>query len=211
MDLSDIRKDYRHKSLEIDSVNSNPLAQLEVWLSDAGEAQCPEHTAMILSTATTDGQPSSRIVLLKYLDTEGLFFFTNYESRKGKELDKNQHAAACFFWPDLERQVRIEGLVTKSDPAISDLYFKSRPYESQISAIVSPQSSEITDRKTLEKDWNKIYLDWTIKELERPYYWGGFVLKPSRFEFWQGRPNRLHDRIVFKKKFNGWKIKRLAP
>jgi pyridoxamine 5'-phosphate oxidase len=166
---------------------------------------------MILSTATPEGQPSSRIVLLKYLDTEGLYFFTNYESRKGKELDNNQHTAACFFWPDLERQVRIEGLITKADPAISDFYFKSRPYESQISAIVSPQSYEIDDRITLEKDWNTIYLDWTIKELERPPYWGGYVLKPFRFEYWQGRSNRLHDRIVYKKQIDGWKIIRLAP
>jgi pyridoxamine 5'-phosphate oxidase len=211
MDLSNIRNNYRLKTLEIESVDINPIMQLEKWLSEASLAQCPEHTAMTLSTASTDGQPSNRIVLLKYLNKDGLFFFTNYKSRKAKELMLNPKAAMSFFWAELERQVRIEGHIVKAEPDVSDFYFRSRPYESQISAVVSPQSSDIADRKSLESNWKQLFLDWTGKELERPDYWGGFHLKPSRFEFWQGRPHRLHDRIVYKKQTEGWQIKRIAP
>jgi pyridoxamine 5'-phosphate oxidase len=211
MDLFDIRNNYRLKTLDIDGVDNSPMNQLERWLNEAAKAQCPEHTAMVLSTSSTDGQPSNRIVLLKYLNNDGLSFFTNYKSKKGKELMLNPKAAACFFWPELERQVRIEGHVSKSEPEISDFYFRSRPFESQISAVVSPQSSYISDRSALEGDWNKLFLDWTGKELERPDYWGGFLLKPTKFEFWQGRPHRLHDRIVYKKLTDGWQIKRVAP
>jgi pyridoxamine 5'-phosphate oxidase len=148
---------------------------------------------------------------LKYLKKDGLYFFTNYDSRKGKDLLLNPYVAANFFWPELERQVRIEGQVTKADPDISDFYFRSRPFESKVSAIISPQSRDITDRSSLENEWNKIFLDWSGKELERPDYWGGFLLNPNRIEFWQGRPYRLHDRIVYKKQTDGWKIKRIAP
>jgi pyridoxamine 5'-phosphate oxidase len=211
MNLSGIRKEYQLKSLDVGSVHENPITQLELWLNEASIAQCLEYSAMNLATATTDGQPSTRVVLLKYLKNESLQFFTNYDSRKGKDLLLNPKAAANFFWPELERQVRIEGQVTKADTDISDHYFQTRPLEYQISAIISPQSSDITDRLSFEKDWNKMFLDWSGIELKRPDYWGGFLLKPNRIEFWQGRPHRLHDRIVYKKQTKGWKIKRLAP
>jgi pyridoxamine 5'-phosphate oxidase len=211
MNLSEIRNEYRLKLLEIDSVDPNPIVQLECWLNEASNAHCPEHMAMTLASSSTDGQPSCRIVLLKNLTHEGLFFFSNYKSRKGKELLVNPKAATSFFWPDIERQVRIEGVVSKATPDVSDSYFRSRPLGSQISATVSPQSSDIDDRHSLEKEWNKIFLDWSGRELERPDFWGGFQLKPTRFEFWQGRPHRLHDRIVYKKQPEGWQIKRLAP
>jgi len=211
MNLSEIRNEFRIKALDHDSVNPNPITQLECWLNDASKAHCPETAAMALASSSSDGQPSVRIVLLKYLDSEGLCFFTNYKSRKGKELLLNPKAAANFFWPDLDRQVRIEGLVRKTNTEISDRYFSSRPFESQISATISHQSSDISDRLSLENEWNKIFLDWSGRELERPEFWGGFQLVPTRFEFWQGRPHRLHDRIVYKKLPEGWQIKRLAP
>jgi pyridoxamine 5'-phosphate oxidase len=211
MKLTDIRNEYRLKVLETNSVDANPLVQLEKWLNEASRSQCPEHMAMTLASSSQDGQPSCRIVLLKYLNKDGLFFFTNYESRKGKELLLNPKAAASFFWPDIERQVRIEGHIQKANTEVSDRYFRSRPIGSQISATVSPQSSDIADRNVIEKEWHKIFLDWSGKEIERPNFWGGFVLNPTRLEFWQGRPHRLHDRIVYKKQEEGWQIKRLAP
>jgi pyridoxamine 5'-phosphate oxidase len=211
MDLSGIRKEYQLSKLDVGSVLENPISQLEKWLNEASAAQCPEHSSMNLATANAVGQPSSRVVLLRYLTEDGLTFFTNYKSRKSNDLLMNPKAAANFFWPELERQVRIEGLVIKTEPEISDIYFYLRSFESQISSIVSPQSSDIADRTTLEKEWNKMYLDWSGIELIRPDYWGGFLLKPDRVEFWQGRPHRLHDRIVYKKQTDGWKIKLLAP
>jgi pyridoxamine 5'-phosphate oxidase len=211
MNLSETRKEYKLKMLDIDTVSENPITQLENWLNEASLAHCPEYSAMILATSNTDGQPSTRVVLLKYLKKDGLFFFTNYESSKANDLSMNPKAAANFFWPDLERQVRIEGQVTKAEPEVSDFYFRSRPFESQISAIVSPQSSDIANRSIVENEWNKMFLDWSGTELVRPDYWGGFQIIPTRVEFWQGRPHRLHDRIVYKKNPDGWKIKRIAP
>jgi pyridoxamine 5'-phosphate oxidase len=211
MDLSKIRKEYQLQNLDAEIVSENPITQLEQWLNEASLAQCPEYSAMTLATISTNGQPSTRVVLLKYLKKEGLFFFTNYNSKKGTDLQLNPKVAANFFWPELERQVRIEGSAIKADPDISDYYFHSRPFESKISAIISPQSNDIDDRSALEKDWNKMFLDWSGIELKRPDHWGGFLLKPNRFEFWQGRPHRLHDRIVYKKQNDGWQIKRIAP
>ena len=211
MKLFAIRKEYKLAQLDIDTVTPDPIIQLEQWLGDAANAKCPDYTAMTLATSNTDGQPSTRVVLLKYLKKEGLFFFTNYKSRKGKDLLLNPKAAANFFWPELERQVKIEGHVIKAEAEISDFYFRMRPYESQISAVISPQSAEIPDRKLLEKEWQEMYNSMKGKEIERPEFWGGFMLKPTRVEFWQGREHRLHDRIVYKKQAGGWKIKRLAP
>jgi len=211
MDLSETRNEYQLKSIDVETVNKNPMTQLEEWLNEASLAKCNEYNAMTLATVNTDDQPSIRVVLLKYLEEDGIFFFTNYKSRKGKELMLNPKAAANFFWPELERQVRIEGRVTKTDLDISDYYFNERPLESRISAIISPQSSEISDRIVLEKNWDKLFHECSGKELKRPDYWGGFILKPNRFEFWQGRPYRLHDRIVYKKQNDGWQIKRIAP
>lgn len=211
MNLSSIRNGYKQKSLDINNVDLNPIKQLEEWLNDATRACCLEPTAMNLASVSSDGQPSIRIVLLKYLNDDRLFFFTNYNSRKGIELIQNPRAATNFFWPEIERQVRIEGETSKSNAQISDLYFQSRPFESQISAIVSPQSSDIPDRIHLEKEWNKKFFDWSGRKIERPDFWGGFQLTPARFEFWQGRPHRLHDRIEYIKRPEGWNIKRLAP
>jgi len=211
MDLSEIRNEYMLKSLDVESVNENPIFQLNLWLNEASFAKCFEYNAMTLATVSNEGQPSTRVVLLKYLEKESLVFFSNYNSRKGKELILNHKAAANFFWPELERQVRIEGSIVKTDPEISDYYFHARPFESQISAIISPQSCEIADRSVLENEWNKLFLNSDGKELARPDYWGGFILKPNRIEFWQGRSHRLHDRIIYKKQTAGWQIKRLAP
>lgn len=211
MDLGEIRKEYQKKSLEKDTVDENPLKQLEVWLEEAGKAECPEYTAMTVATSNLEGQPSIRIVLLKYLKEDGLYFFTNYRSRKGKDLAINNKIAAHFFWPELERQVKIEGFVHKAAAEISDYYFNSRPRESQISAVISNQSSEVADRETLEQEWEKEQAKWEGKGIDRPDYWGGYQIKPTRVEFWQGRPYRLHDRLAYTKSVDGWRIKRLAP
>lgn len=211
MNLSKIRKEYQRKTLDKNSVDVNPLQQIENWLNEAKEAQCPEYTAMTVATATVDGQPSIRIVLLKYLKDDGLYFFTSYRSRKGKDLAINNKIAAHFFWPELERQIKIEGIVHKASQNISDFYFKSRPFESQISAVISNQSAEIADRETLEELWKEEFEKWKGKEIERPDHWGGYHIKPTRIEFWQGRPYRLHDRICYKKSIDGWLIKRLSP
>ena len=211
MNLAEIRREYQKKSLGKGSVDLNPIVQIEKWLNDAKESECPEYTAMTVATSNAEGQPSMRIVLLKYLKDDCLYFFTNYRSRKGKDLAINNKISAHFFWPELERQIKIEGHVHKATSEISDEYFKSRPRDSQISAIVSNQSSEVADRETLEKLWAVEEKKWHGKEIERPDYWGGFQIKPTRIEFWQGRPSRLHDRIVYQKGIEGWKIKRLAP
>lgn len=211
MDLAAIRKEYQKKSLDKENVDSNPVQQLENWLNEAKEAKCPEYTAMTIGTVNDDGQPSMRVVLLKYLKDESLYFFTNYRSRKGQDLKGNHRIAANFFWPELERQVKVEGVVRKAADEISDFYFKSRPIDSQISAVISNQSAEVADRETLEKLWETEAKKWSDKEIDRPDYWGGYQIKPTRVEFWQGRPFRLHDRIAYKKTIDGWRLKRLAP
>ena len=211
MNLSEIRREYQKKSLGKDDVDANPIQQLEKWIEEAKAAECPEYTAMTVATSNAEGQPSMRIVLLKYIKNDSLYFFTNYRSKKGKDLAINNKIAAHFFWHELERQVKIEGFVHKAAPEISDMYFKTRPRDSQISAIASNQSSEVPDRETLEKMWEKEAKKWEGQEIERPDYWGGFQIKPTRIEFWQGRESRLHDRIAYKKCVDGWRIKRLAP
>jgi pyridoxamine 5'-phosphate oxidase len=211
MDLSTIRKEYLKARLDKDSIDANPLIQLEKWLHEAKAAVCNEYTAMTVATANTDGQPSVRTVLLKFLKPEGLYFFTNYLSQKGRDLSVNTKIAAHFFWPELERQIKIEGIAHKAAHEISDSYFKSRPHESQISAVTSRQSTELPDREALEELWKQEKVKWQGKSIDRPEYWGGYLIKPTRIEFWQGRPHRLHDRICFQKSIDGWKVKRLAP
>jgi len=211
MNLSEIRNEYQKKSLDKNLVDANPVHQLELWLNEAKQADCPEYTAMTVATSNNEGQPSIRVVLLKYVKDDSLYFFTNYRSRKGKDLAINNKIAAHFFWPELERQVKIEGIVHKAAPEISDFYFKSRPEESQISAVISNQSSEVPDRETLELLWKEEAQKWEGKTIERPDYWGGYQIKPTRIEFWQGRPFRLHDRIAYSKSIDGWRLKRLAP
>lgn len=212
MDISDIRNDFKLKALDVKTIKENPIQQFERWLEEAMKSQCLDYNAMTLATSTPDGQPSVRVVLLKQIRNECLYFFTNYRSRKAKELSINPKAAVLFYWPELDRQVRIMGHIIKADRDISDIYFKERPLGSQISAIISPQSSEIESREALEKMWSEEKERLNGQNVERPDFWGGYQLKPLRFEFWQGRPNRLHDRIVYKKQhIDGWDIVRLAP
>ncbi len=210
MKLHNIRTDYQQHELT-DCPADDPLRLFDSWLSEAIRQQVSEPTAMTLATATSDGKPSARIVLLKAYSATGFQFFTNYNSRKGRELAENNQAALLFFWPELERQVRVEGRVTKAPAADSDFYFESRPYESRISAVVSPQSQPVESRAALEQRWETGKEVIAHAPLHRPDYWGGYSLQPQLFEFWQGRPNRLHDRIVFRFENEKWTISRLAP
>ncbi|UCG29063.1 MAG: pyridoxamine 5'-phosphate oxidase [Bacteroidales bacterium] len=199
------------KNLHTSDVASDPLEQFKQWFSDAVESGNPEPEAMNLSTATNDGKPSSRMVLLKEVDREGFVFFTNYESRKGLEISENPHAAVTFYWPELARQIRIEGTVHKITAAESDSYFSGRPVASQIGAVVSPQSREIPDRQYLNNLTNTIGKENDTSHIPRPAFWGGYRLIPLKIEFWQEQPNRLHDRILYRLERNRWKIVRLAP
>lgn len=210
MNLQDIRKNYSRSTLSEKSLR-DPFPLFEQWMEEAIEGQVNEPTAMMLSTVSEDQKPSSRVVLLKLFSREGLHFFTNYNSRKGKEIGTNSQVALLFFWPELEREVRIEGIATFSPEAISDQYFSERPYESQISAIVSPQSQKVGSREELEALFNNQLTASGGDKLKRPKGWGGYLVKPDRIEFWQGRPNRLHDRILFVKDQDKWVVSRLAP
>ena len=210
MNLKDIRINYSKSILSEKSLR-DPFPLFEQWMGEAIEGQVNEPTAMMLSTVSENHKPSSRVVLLKLFSREGLHFFTNYNSRKGREIGTNSQVALLFFWPELEREVRIEGMATFSSKAISDQYFSERPYESQISAIVSPQSQKVGSREELEALFNNQLTDSGGEKLKRPEGWGGFLVKPDRIEFWQGRPNRLHDRILFVKDQDKWVVSRLAP
>jgi pyridoxamine 5'-phosphate oxidase len=211
MILADIRKDYTLKSLEIQDVANDPLQQFRHWMEEAIQAEALEVNAMCLSTISKDGFPNSRIVLLKELD-EGFVFFTNYESSKGKELASSPKASLTFFWPEIERQVRVVGTVGKISEKESDTYFFSRPISSQIGAWASPQSQEISDRTVIEDSQKRLEEEFKLNPIQRPAHWGGYRLIPHRIEFWQGRPSRLHDRISYE--LDGgtnWKKVRLAP
>lgn len=211
MDLRDIRKDYQHSVIPGDDFPVAPENWFREWLSNAIESGEPEPTAMVLSTVSAEWRPSSRVVLLKSFDDHGFVFFTNYLSRKGIQLQGNPYAALTFFWPLTERQVRVEGVVGKIDPDESDSYFYSRPLESQINAIISPQSMPVSSREELEREHEKLLFAEQGEQLLRPAHWGGYRLKPDRMEFWQGRPGRLHDRIQYLLEENIWNISRLAP
>ena len=211
MNLSDIRRDYQLKQLDPREVDGDPVRQFEIWMNEALDAKISDPTAMTLATATAEGKPSARIVLLKYFSHDGFFFFTNYESRKGSELQANDQAALLFFWPELERQVRVEGHVVKASPELSDNYFASRPADSQLSAAISPQSKEVRDRAYLEDLWSKKQQELSDETIHRPDFWGGYRLIPGSIEFWQGRPNRLHDRVLYSRSGESWKLSRLAP
>jgi pyridoxamine 5'-phosphate oxidase len=210
-DLNEIRKEYTYSQLEIDNLDINPIMQFRYWLHDALKAGVPEPTAMVLSTVGNEGMPSARVVLLKNLDHDGFTFFSNYESRKGTQIAQNPNASLLFFWPHIERQVRIEGRVAKTPRNISDEYFQSRPEGSKIGAWASPQSQIVPSREylnNLEKDYKLLFKN---KVLERPENWGGYKLFPHTIEFWQGRENRLHDRFEYKMNGSIWEIHRLAP
>ncbi len=211
--IADMRQKYGEVDLSPENVSPNPFQQFQDWFSVASESGILEPNAMTLASATSDGKPSARIVLLKGIDEKGFLFYTNYESRKGEELIENPQAALIFYWDTLHRQVRIEGKVEKASKKTSDAYFNKRPKGSQIGAWASPQSQVIESRAILEN--NKVSLNEEYADqdhLPRPKHWGGFRVKPQRIEFWQGRNNRLHDRIVYEKQRNGrWKIFRLAP
>ena len=209
--VADLRKDYRLASLDEQEVAQDPFAQFERWWKDATTSELDEPNAMTLATSTPDGYPSARIVLLKTFSTDGFIFFTNYESRKAVEMAANPKVSLLFFWRELERQVRIDGIVSKTAADISDEYYNSRPLGSRISAIVSPQSRVVPHRTFLEEQVRILAEKYVLEEPKRPDYWGGYVVKPERVEFWQGRSNRLHDRILYRKEEESWKIERLAP
>ncbi|WP_313191715.1 pyridoxamine 5'-phosphate oxidase [Sphingobacterium sp.] len=211
-EIAAIREDYVKSSLSESDVQKNPIQQFQKWFDEAMSSQVTEPTAMVVSTVAENGYPSSRVVLLKDIKAEGLSFFTNYNSRKGQEIIQNPHVSALFFWPELQRQVRFEAEVEKLPKADSDEYFSIRPRGSQIGAIASPQSAIIPDRETLEKRVAEVEKEMeNITEVPRPEFWGGFLLKPVRVEFWQGRGSRLHDRIVYIMDNGDWTINRLAP
>ena len=211
-ELQNLRQDYSAAEVSEETIDINTIKQFDTWFNEPLEPKIHEPNAMTLATATTDGRPSARIVLLKGYNADGFAFYTNYLSRKGKEITKNPLGAITFFWGELERQVRIEGTIEKVSKEQSERYFHSRPKGSQIGALVSPQSQEIADRESLESKWNQLEEEYGDKEIPKPSFWGGYILKPRLIEFWQGRPSRLHDRILFKKTDNkNWKKVRLAP
>jgi pyridoxamine 5'-phosphate oxidase len=210
-DISSIRKEYELKQLDENEVNNNPIDQFNCWFEEALNAEISEPNAMVLATTTTNGRPSARVVLLKGFDQRGFMFYTNYQSRKATQLENNSFAALVFFWPELERQIRIEGVVSKVTEEESDEYFNTRPYGSKISAWVSPQSHVIQGRNFLESLKVIFESQFANKTISRPKSWGGYRLTPDIFEFWQGRSNRLHDRIQYSLNENSWVIERLAP
>jgi pyridoxamine 5'-phosphate oxidase len=210
-ELQELRNEYTHARLDIDNLQASPIAQFKYWLNDAIRAGVPEPTAMVLSTSDAKGRSSSRVVLLKDLDHDGLTFFTNYESRKGVQISENPQGSLLFFWAQLERQVRIEGRISKTLSHVSDAYFQSRPEGNKIGAWVSPQSHRIPNREyldNLQKDYLRVF---KTRTLERPENWGGYKLLPDLMEFWQGRENRLHDRFEYTLNGGIWEIYRLAP
>ena len=210
MRIADIRQEYMRAGLVEKDAAADPFKQFDRWFQDAVQAELPLREAMTLATATDTGRPSARVVLLKGVDARGFVFYTNYASRKGRELAANPHAALVFAWTELERQVRIEGTIKKVSAEESDLYFASRPLGSRLGALASPQSMVLPDRLTLAKTVAAIVLRYG-KHPPRPPHWGGYRVLPEAIEFWQGRKNRLHDRLLYTKQTSDWTIERLAP
>ena len=235
MAIADLRREYNLTGLRRSDLDADPIAQFKKWFDQAAGARASgrvrkfcirlykalllatgaepmDLTAMTLATADKQGRPSARVVLLKGVDQRGFVFFTNYDSRKGQELAENPQAALVFYWSDQERQVCIAGEVSKLPPAESDAYFKTRPRGSRVAAWASQQSAVIRDRAALEEKWQQMEAQYAGQEVPRPPFWGGYLLSPTRIEFWQGRPNRLHDRFRYTRQpDNTWLIERLSP
>ncbi len=209
LDLSRVRQEYMREGLDEKEVLADPLAQFAVWFAEAVKAEVPLPNAMSLATVAPDRKPSSRIVLLKGVDHGGFVFYTNTASRKGREIAANAHASLLFGWLQLERQVRIDGMLTPVSAAESDAYFASRPLGSRHAAIASPQSDVVADRAALEALYQQAKSSG--ENPPRPPHWGGYRLMPEEIEFWQGRENRLHDRVLYRKTVQGWRVARLAP
>jgi len=212
MDIAQVRREYTRKKLSKKSVHKDPVEQFNKWLKEAFDANCLEPTAMIISTVSKLNTPSSRVVLLKGVEDGCFIFYTNYHSRKGSQLSENPSISALFFWTELERQIIIEGTVKKLSAAQSDAYFNTRPWKSRIGAIISPQSQPIESRNTIKKAFVLEAAKHINNSIPRPAHWGGYKIDPTRIEFWQGRENRLHDRVLFTKNTDSsWEITRLAP
>ena len=211
-DIAGLRKSYSQKSLSESDIENNPIRQFDKWWQEAVASTIDEVNAMTLATAAADGIPSARVVLLKGFSENGFVFFTNYDSYKGKQLMENPKACLVFYWKELERQVRITGMVQKVNEQESNEYFHSRPFASQLGASVSPQSTVIENREWLEAQYRDLEKKVNNGFVQRPEHWGGYIVKPVIIEFWQGRPSRLHDRIEYSLQENGeWKPVRLAP
>ena len=209
--IADIRKDYKRASMSFKDLKSNPIDQFNVWFNNALSLDVMEVNAMVLSTVSKDGIPSGRVVLLKNVDYSGFTFYTNYNSSKGLDMKFNPNVSVTFFWPELEQQIRITGKVKKIDDAISESYFHSRPRGSQISAAASDQSSKIDNRNILLAEVERLETEFDGKEIPKPEFWGGYMLEPTKLEFWQGRASRLHDRFLYELTDGTWQISRLAP
>lgn len=211
-EIADMRENYAKGELTLDSIVADPIDQFKLWFDDAKNSQITEPNAMILATVNAENIPSARTVLLKEIDSEGFIFYTNYTSDKGRDIEANANVSIVFLWKELERQIRISGKAEKISPARSEKYFHMRPKGSQIGAWVSPQSDVIESREVLEKRKIEIESKFSgLDQLPLPDFWGGYIVKPTNIEFWQGRPSRLHDRLKYRLEVNKWIVERLAP
>jgi pyridoxamine 5'-phosphate oxidase len=211
LSIHETQKNYNHKRLTEEELDPDPIRQFHRWFEEATLSKIAEPNSMVLATASADGLPSARIVLLRGYDERGFVFFTNYESRKGRELEANPHAALVFHWHELDRQVRVEGPVAQVSAQESDTYFQSRPAGSRLGAWASRQSEVIADRESLEARFGALEIQYADGHVPRPEHWGGYRVFPTVIEFWQGRPNRLHDRLRYTRSEGDWLIERLAP
>lgn len=209
--INSVRRDFASKPLTRDLLHENPLEQFAIWMEEAVNAQILDPYAMCISTVGADGKPSSRIVYWRDVENDGFVFYTNYDSHKGQEIEANPNVAINFHWTELERQIRIEGTVVKASPEVSDKYWSQRPRESQLGAWASAQSKAISGKEELEKGLEAANQKFEGKDVPRPPHWGGYTVHPSRIEFWQGRPSRLHDRFVYLKEGDSWKMEQLSP